>query len=50
VVAAPRFVERPYPVYVPAPRHVVARGPVFCAPGPRHGWCDPAPVHPGWRY
>jgi hypothetical protein len=44
-------IARPYPVYVPAPRHVVVRQPAFCPPGhARKGWCYPAPVHPGWRY
>jgi len=47
-VVVPGFVARPYPLYVPAPRPVVVR---FCPPGHlRHGWCYPAPVHPGWRY
>jgi hypothetical protein len=53
IVAPPRVVARPYPVYVPAPRHVaVHERPVFCPPGhARKGWCYPAPVvHPGWRY
>jgi len=49
VVTAP-VVARPYPVYVPAPRHVVLRDRVVCAPGPHRGWCEPVPVHPGWRY
>ena len=55
-VPAPRVIARPYPVYVPAPRHVVVHGrPAFCPPGhARKGWCDggatyrPGP-HPGWR-
>lgn len=50
-VVVPRFVARPYPLYVPAPRPVVVRERGFCPPGHlRHGWCYPAPVHPGWRY
>ena len=50
-VVVPRVVARPYPVYVPAPRPVVVRERGFCPPGHlRHGWCYPAPVHPGWRY
>ena len=50
-VVVPRFVARPYPLYVPAPRPVVVRDRGFCPPGHlRHGWCYPAPVHPGWRY
>ena len=56
-VPAPRVIARPYPVYVPAPRHVVVHGrPAFCPPGhARKGWCDggatyrPGP-HPGWRH
>ena len=56
-VPAPRVIARPYPVYVPAPRHVVVHGrPAFCSPGhARKGWCDggatyrPGP-HPGWRH
>lgn len=50
-VVVPRVVARPYPLYVPAPRPVVVRERGFCPPGHlRHGWCYPAPVHPGWRY
>jgi hypothetical protein len=50
-VVVPRVVARPYPLYVPAPRPVVVRERGFCSPGHlRHGWCYPAPVHPGWRY
>ena len=56
-VPAPRVIARPYPVYVPAPRHVVVHPqPAFCPPGhARKGWCyggaayHPGP-HPGWRY
>ena len=50
-VIVPRVVARPYPLYVPAPRPVLVRERGFCPPGHlRHGWCYPAPVHPGWRY
>ena len=50
-VFVPRVVARPYPLYVPAPRPVLVRERAFCPPGHlRHGWCYPAPVHPGWRY
>jgi hypothetical protein len=50
-VVVPRVVARPYPLYVPAPRPVLVRERGFCPPGHlRHGWCYPAPVHPGWRY
>jgi len=50
-VIVPRAVARPYPLYVPAPRPVLVRERGFCPPGHlRHGWCYPAPVHPGWRY
>ena len=50
-VFVPRVVARPYPLYVPAPRPVLVRERGFCPPGHlRHGWCYPAPVHPGWRY
>ena len=56
-VPAPRVIVKPYPVYVPAPRHVVVHPrPAFCPPGhAKKGWCyggapyRPAP-HPGWRY
>ena len=52
-VPAPRVIVKPYPVYVPAPRHVVLRPqPAFCPPGhARKGWCyNGPPPHPGWRY
>jgi hypothetical protein len=50
-VIVPRVVARPYPLYVPAPRPMLVRERGFCPPGHlRHGWCYPAPVHPGWRY
>lgn len=56
-VPAPRVIVKPYPVYVPAPRHVVVHPqPAFCPPGhAKKGWCyggapyRPAP-HPRWRY
>jgi hypothetical protein len=52
-VPAPRVIVKPYPVYVPAPRHVVVyERPAFCPPGhAKKGWCYPGPTyHPGWRY
>ena len=56
-VPAPRVIARPYPVYVPAPRHVVVHErPAFCPPGhARKGWCYGGPTHrpgphPGWRH
>lgn len=56
-VPAPRVIARPYPVYVPAPRHVVVHPqPAFCPPGhARKGWCYGGPAYypaprPGWRH
>jgi hypothetical protein len=56
-VPAPRVIARPYPVYVPAPRHVLLHPrPVYCPPGlARNGACYGGPAyqpgaHSGWRY